>query len=38
MKRLIPEDFDVPFKNKLSSLYPDIQLLILHNYGLPTKY
>ena len=32
------EDFDVPFKNKLSSLYPDIQLLILHNYGLPIKY
>ena len=36
MKRLISEDFDVPFKN--TSLYPDIQLLILHNYGLPIKY
>ena len=32
------EDFDITFKNKVSNLYPDIQLLILHNYGLPVKY
>ena len=32
------EDFDIPFKNKASDLYPNIQLIILHNYGLPIKY
>ncbi|MBQ8938900.1 MAG: hypothetical protein IJ047_01580 [Paludibacteraceae bacterium] len=32
------EDYDIPFKNKITSLYPDIQLLILHNHGSPIRY
>ena len=32
------DNLDIPFKNKIIPLYPDIQLLILHNYGTPIKY
>ena len=32
------EDFDMSFKTKITKLYPNIQLYILHNYGKPIKY
>ncbi|MBQ9426737.1 MAG: RHS repeat-associated core domain-containing protein [Paludibacteraceae bacterium] len=32
------EDRDIPAKTKITSFYPNIQLLILHNYGVPIKY
>lgn len=30
--------YDIPFKNKITKSYPEIQLLILHNYGIPIRY
>ena len=32
------EKYDIPFKEKINRLCPTIQLIILHNYGAPTKY
>ena len=34
-----PSQLDLNFKNnKATGLWPDIQLLILHNYGSPIRY
>lgn len=32
------EKYDIPFKEEINRLCPTIQLIILHNYGAPTKY
>ena len=35
---ITPSSLDLNFKNDATRLWPDIQLLILHNYGLPFRY